>query len=166
MSKASPTRAAYTGTFDPLTNGHVDVIGRAAGLFSELIVAVGRNTSKNAIFDQTERVELARRVLADLDNVTVKPADGLIVDFAREHGVRAMVRGVRSVADYEYEKQMALMNRHLAPEIETLLIMPAPEHAHVSSTLVREIARLGGQLDGFVPEVIAQRLQDKMRPQA
>jgi pantetheine-phosphate adenylyltransferase len=162
MSDAKNIRAAYTGTFDPLTNGHVDVIGRAADLFSELIVAVGSNSSKNSIFNPEERVELTRAALADLGNVRVKPATGLIVDFARAHDVRVLVRGVRGVMDYEYEKQMALMNRHMTPEIETLLLMPAPEYAHISSTLVREIATLGDHLDGLVPAVVAERLRAKL----
>lgn len=161
MSQPKHVRAAYTGTFDPITNGHADVIRRAAGLFSELIVAVSTNASKKLIFDHEERVELARLALADVDNVTVMPADGLIVDFARKQGVTVLVRGVRGVGDYEYERQMAVMNRHLAPEIETVLLAPSPEYAHISSTLVREIAFLDGRITGLVPTVVAERLHAK-----
>lgn len=162
MSDAKPVQAAYTGTFDPLTLGHVDVIRRAAGLFDHLIVAVASNTSKTPIFSLDERLELTRRALSSLDNVTVQAADGLIVDFARDHDVQVLVRGVRSVGDFEYERQMALMNRHMAPDIETILILPAPEYAHISSTLVREIARLGDHLDGLVPDIVARQLRRKM----
>lgn len=163
MSEAKPVRAAYTGTFDPLTNGHADVIRRAAGMFSELIVAVASNSTKKSIFDLDERVELARLALADVANVTVMAADGLIVDFSREHEVQVLVRGVRSVGDYEYEKQMALMNRHLAPEIETVLLTPSSEYAHISSTLVREIALLdASRIEGLVPNIIAERLRHRV----
>ena len=161
MSDAKHVRAAYTGTFDPITNGHADVIRRAAGMFSELIVAVASNSSKKSIFDHEERVELAQLALADVDNVTVLSASGLIVDFARKHGVDVLVRGVRGVGDYEYEKQMAVMNRHLAPEIDTVLLAPSPEYAHISSTLVREIAFLDGRITGLVPGVVADRLNAK-----
>lgn len=161
MSEAKKVRAAYTGTFDPITNGHADVIRRAAGMFSELIVAVASNSSKKSIFDHAERVELARLALADVSNVTVMPADGLVVDFARQHDVGVLVRGVRGVGDYEYEKQMAVMNRHLAPEIDTVLLSPSAEYAHISSTLVREIAFFEGRITGLVPSVVAERLHAK-----
>src|SRR5699024_6700956 len=115
MSKTAKIRAAYTGTFDPITNGHADVIRRAASMYDSLIVAVATNTSKKSIFNQDERLDLARQVMADTPNVTVMPVSGLIVDFARQHGIRVLVRGVRGVGDYEYERQMAAMNRHLAP---------------------------------------------------
>jgi len=161
MNKNQNIRAAYTGTFDPITNGHADVIRRAAGLFNELIVAVASNTSKKSIFNHEERVELAKQVLADVDNVVVMPVTGLIVDFAREHDVRVLVRGVRGVGDYEYEKQMAVMNHHLAPEVDTIFLAPAPRYAHISSTLVREIAFLDGRISGLVPGVVADRLHEK-----
>lgn len=161
MNQPRPIRAAYTGTFDPITNGHADVIRRAARMFDELIVAVSGSTSKKSIFDHTERVELAREVLADVANVTVMSAEGLIVDFARKHDVGVLVRGVRGVGDYEYEKQMAVMNRHLAPEVDTVFLAPSPEFAHISSTLVREIAFLDGRISGLVPETVAERLRAK-----
>lgn len=161
MSNEKNVRAAYTGTFDPVTNGHADVIRRAAGMFSELIVAVASNSSKKSIFDHGERCELAKQVLADVDNVTVLPVTGLIVDFARKHDVRVLVRGVRGVGDYEYEKQMAAMNRHLAPEVDTIFLAPSPEYAHISSTLVREIAFLDGRISGLVPSLVADKLHEK-----
>ena len=161
MSKAPGIRAAYTGTFDPITNGHADVIRRAAGMFDELIVAVASNASKKSIFDHQERVELAKQVLADVDNVIVMPVSGLVVDFARKHGVSVLVRGVRGVGDYEYEKQMAVMNRHLAPQVDTIFLAPSPEYAHISSTLVREIAFLDGRISGLVPSLVADKLHEK-----
>ncbi len=161
MNKAVNVRAAYTGTFDPITNGHADVIRRAAGMFNELIVAVATNASKKSIFDHQERLELAREVLADVDNVVVMPVSGLIVDFARKHDVRVLVRGVRGVGDYEYEKQMAVMNRHLAPEVDTIFLAPSSEFAHISSTLVREIAFLDGRISGLVPSLVADKLYEK-----
>ena len=161
MSNAPHIRAAYTGTFDPITNGHADVIRRAAGMFDELIVAVASNASKKSIFDHQERVELAKQVLADVDNVIVMPVSGLVVDFARKHGVSVLVRGVRGVGDYEYEKQMAVMNRHLAPQVDTIFLAPSPEYAHISSTLVREIAFLDGRISGLVPSLVADKLHEK-----
>lgn len=156
-------RAAYTGTFDPITNGHADVIQRAARMFDSLIVAVATNTSKKNIFTPDERLELAQEVMADMPNVSVMPVSGLIVDFAQKHGVNVLVRGVRGVGDYEYERQMAAMNRHLAPDVDTVLLAPAPEFAHISSTLVREIAFLDGRVDGLVPTAVAQRLRQRTR---
>jgi pantetheine-phosphate adenylyltransferase len=161
MTTSNNYRAAYTGTFDPITNGHADVIRRAAGMFSELIVAVASNTSKKSIFDHDERCELAKQVLADVDNVSVLPVSGLIVDFARKHHVSVLVRGVRGVGDYEYEKQMAVMNRHLAPDVDTIFLGPSSEYAHISSTLVREIAFLDGRISGLVPSLVAEKLREK-----
>ncbi len=161
MAPSHPVRAAYTGTFDPITNGHADVIRRAAGLFDELIVAVATSNAKRSIFNHDERVEIAGEVLADVPNVRVLPVTDLVVDFARQHGVDVLVRGVRGVGDYEYEKQMAVMNRHLAPEVDTIFLAPSAEYAHISSTLVREIAFLGGRLTGLVPAAVAKRLHAK-----
>lgn len=163
MTEHKPVRAAYTGTFDPITNGHADVIRRAARLFPELVVAVANNTSKKSIFEPDERIELARRTLADLDNVTVMGTSGLIVDWAREQGVTVLVRGVRGVGDYEYERQMAVMNQHLNRDVETVLLAPSPQYAHISSTLVREIAILGGDIGGLVPAPVAEALANKSR---
>lgn len=161
MMGEKPIRAAYTGTFDPITNGHADVIRRAARIFPEVLVAVANNTSKKSIFTPAEREELARQVLGDLDNVKVVRTSGLIVNFARENDVQVLVRGVRGVGDYEYEKQMAVMNRHLAPEVETVFLAPSPEYAHISSTLVREIAFLNGKITGLVPPLVAEALNQK-----
>lgn len=159
--EAKNIRAAYTGTFDPITNGHADVIRRAAGMFSEIVVAVANNTSKKSLFEPEEREWLAEQALSDLPNVVVMGTTGLVVEFARANGVSVLVRGVRGVGDYEYERQMAVMNRHLAPEIETVLLAPSPQFAHISSTLVREIAFLGGDITGLVPAVVAEKLAEK-----
>lgn len=161
MNKKQRLRAAYTGTFDPITNGHADVIRRAAQMFPELLVAVANNSSKKSIFTPDERLQLAEQVVGDLDNVQVLGTSGLIVDFARKHGVTVLVRGVRGVGDYEYERQMAIMNRHLAPEVDTVFMAPSPEFAHISSTLVREIAFLNGKIAGLVPPVVADALDSK-----
>lgn len=161
MNASRSIRAAYTGTFDPITNGHADVIRRAARLFPELYVAVANNTSKKSIFDPEERIDLARETLADLDNVTVMGTSGLVVEFARENGVGVLVRGVRGVGDYEYERQMAIMNQHLNHDVETVLLAPSPQYAHISSTLVREIALLGGDISGLVPPAVTEALARK-----
>ncbi|NNC24509.1 pantetheine-phosphate adenylyltransferase [Salinisphaera sp. USBA-960] len=161
MTQHTPVRAAYTGTFDPITNGHADVIRRAANLFDDLIVAVASSNEKRSIFNYAERVEIASEVLADVPNARVMPVTDLVVDFAHAHDVSVLVRGVRGVGDYEYEKQMAMMNRHLAPEVDTIFLAPSAEYAHISSTLVREIAFLNGQLTGLVPKPVAERLHTK-----
>lgn len=161
MAVSHPVRAAYTGTFDPITNGHADVIRRAASLFDELIVAVANSSEKRSIFNHAERVEIAAEVLADVSNVSVMPVSDLVVDFARTNEVNVLVRGVRGVGDYEYEKQMAMMNRHLAPEVDTIFLAPSAEYAHISSTLVREIAFLEGCVTGLVPAIVAERLNTK-----
>ncbi|MBV60830.1 pantetheine-phosphate adenylyltransferase [Abyssibacter profundi] len=152
--------AAYSGTFDPMTYGHTDIIHRAAAMFPKLIVAVGENLPKGPVFSLDERVALARQALQDLPNVDVVPFTGLVVDFASEHGVTVLVRGVRSVSDFDYEKQMAVMNRYLSASVDTVMLAPSKEYAHLSSSLVRELARLGGNVEGVVPEPIAQALHD------
>lgn len=163
MTGSTTVRAAYTGTFDPITHGHADVIRRASRLFPELIVAVANNTSKQHIFTADEREDLARQVLADLDNVRVMRTSGLVVDFARAQGVTVLVRGVRNVGDYEYEMQMAGMNRHLNARVDTVFLAPAPQFAYISSTLVREIAMLKGDVTGLVPTLVAEALAAKSR---
>ena len=150
--------AAYSGTFDPMTYGHTDIIHRAAAMFPKLIVAVGENLPKGPVFSLDERVALAREALAYLPNVDVVPFTGLVVDFASDHGVTVLVRGVRSVSDFDYEKQMAVMNRYLSESVDTVMLAPSKEFAHLSSSLVRELARLGGKVDGVVPEPIAKAL--------
>jgi len=147
--------AVYPGTFDPITNGHTDVIGRAAGLFDRVIVAVAAvGGGKNPAFDLGRRVELARLALAQWENVEVRGFDTLLVEFARAVGARVLLRGLRAVSDFEYEFQLSGMNRVLAPELETLFLPTAEQHAYLSSSLVREVAALGGDITAFVhPEV-------------
>lgn len=153
--------AAYSGTFDPMTFGHLDIVQRAAKMFPKVIVAVGLNPAKNPRFTIEERVELIKASVKHLKNVDVKPFDGLIVDFAREHAVTVLVRGVRSVGDVEYERQMAVMNRDLYPGLDTVMLVPAPEHAHLSSSLVRELAGLGAPIERFVPEPVLPLLRER-----
>lgn len=150
--------AAYSGTFDPITYGHYDIIHRAARMFPQLIVAVGSNVSKNPLFNLDERVALIQEVVADLDNVAVCGFSGLVVDFARDHGVTVLVRGVRTVGDVDYEKQMAVMNRDLYSQLDTVMLTPSPEFAHLSSSLVKELALLGAPIERFVPPAVVPQL--------
>lgn len=146
--------AIYPGTFDPITNGHSDLVARAARLFDKVIIAVARDTAKRTVCDLDKRVELAKIALADLPNVEVCDFSGLLINFCREKQAEVVIRGLRAVSDFEYEFQLAGMNRRLAPEIETIFLTPAEQYAFISSTLVREIARLGGDVSEFVhPEV-------------
>lgn len=150
--------AAYSGTFDPITLGHNDIIHRAARMFPKLIVAVGLNPMKNPKFTIEERVELIEACTADLDNVSVVGFRGLVVDFAREYKVTVLVRGVRNVADVESERQMATMNRDLYPELDTVLLAPSPQFEHLSSSLVRELASLGAPVKKLVPKAVVPAL--------
>ncbi len=153
--------AIYPGTFDPITNGHVDLISRAAGIFSHVVVAIAENRDKGPLLPLAERVALSREVLAHLDNVRVIGFDNLLVDCARQHGARVILRGLRAVSDFEYEFQLAAMNRRLAGEgIETMFLTPAEQYAFVSSSLIKEVARLGGDIDQFVPVPVARRLRE------
>ena len=154
--------AIYPGTFDPLTNGHSDLIARARPLFDKIIVAVAARSGKSPIFDLAERVDLARQVLADMDNVEVCGFDSLLVDFARQKNAKVIVRGLRAVSDFEYEFQLASMNRKMAPDVETVFLMPAEQYAFISSTLVKEVASLGGDVSAFVHERVHQAMKDKM----
>lgn len=151
----------YPGTFDPITLGHEDLVRRAAVLFDKVIVAIAANTgSKTPMFSADERVDMARSALADIDNVKVTRYDGLTVDFAREHGLRVIIRGLRAVSDFEYEFQLANMNRHLTDEVETAFLTPTEKYTFISSSLVREVAELGGDVSEFVsPEVRAALLE-------
>jgi len=158
--------AAYSGTFDPITFGHTDIIERASRMFPRLIVAVGLNPGKNPSFNIDERVELIRASVTHLKNVDVQPFSGLVVDFAREHGVTVLVRGVRTVGDFDYEKQMAVMNRDLYPKLDTVMFVPKPEHAHLSSSLVREIATLGAPIEKFVPAPVVPLLRERFGKKA
>lgn len=151
----------YPGTFDPITCGHEDLVKRALGLFDGVIVAVAENTPKVPCFSLEERVELARLALSGLDNVRVEPFSGLLVDFVRGHGARMVLRGLRAVSDFEYEFQLAGMNRRLAPEMETVFLTPAEQHMFVSASMVREIARLRGDVRPFVHPMVAARLHAK-----
>ena len=151
----------YPGTFDPITCGHEDLVKRALALFDGVIVAVAENTPKTPCFPLEERVELARLALAGLDNVRVEPFSGLLVDFVRSRGSCMVLRGLRAVSDFEYEFQLAGMNRRLAPEMETVFLTPAEQHMFVSASMVREIARLRGDVRPFVHPMVADRLVAK-----
>lgn len=159
----SPRVAVYTGTFDPIHLGHLDVIQRGSHLFDRLIVGVGVNPDKATMFTLEERVALIRDVARDLDNIEVTAFPGLAVRFVREVGARIMIRGLRTLSDMEYEFTMSLMNRNLDPEIETVFLMAKEEFSHVSSSLLRQIAILGGDLTKFLPQPVKQALNDKVR---
>ena len=156
--------AIYPGSFDPLTNGHLDLIERGSKIFDELIVAILRNPEKDPLFSLAERKEMMAAMTERWDNVTVDTFDGLMVDYAVSVKASAVLRGIRAISDYEYELQMALMNRKLAPNLETVFMMPAEAYSYLSSRLVREIAQLGGNIAGLVPELVQQRLKQKMDP--
>ena len=153
--------AVYPGSFDPPTHGHVDIMRRAARLFDHLVIGVGVNSSKAALFRPEERVEMLRALAGNLDNIEVSTFDGLLVEFARAKKATAIVRGLRAVSDFENEFQMALANRELAPEVETMFLTTSPEHMFVSSSIVKEVASLGGPVEGFVSPEVAKRLLEK-----
>lgn len=160
----SATRiAVYPGTFDPITNGHVDLVERASPLFETLIVGVAASPSKGPALPLELRVGLAREALAGCANVEVRGFDSLLAHFVRECGAGVLLRGLRAVSDFEYEFQMASMNRHLIPEVETLFLTPAEQYGFISSSLVREISRLGGDVSGFVPPAVAAALDAQWR---
>ncbi len=154
------TVAIYPGTFDPITNGHVDVITRAANLFNEVIVAVATSKRKTPLFAMDERKKMIKDVFSDHNNVTVLALDGLLVEFAKQQGANIILRGLRAVSDFDYEFQMAGMNRHMAPDIETVFLPASEECAYISSTMVREIISLQGDASDFVPQVVAEKLRD------
>lgn len=154
--------AVYPGTFDPFTNGHADLAQRAARLFDRVIIAVARDTGKTPVCGVDQRVELARRSIPALANVSVLPFEGLLINFCRQQGAKVVIRGLRAVSDFEYEFQLAGMNRRLAPEIETIFLTPADQYAFISSTLVREIFRLGGDVSEFVHPDVEQALREKL----
>jgi pantetheine-phosphate adenylyltransferase len=155
-------RAVYPGTFDPLTRGHEDLVRRAARLFDALIVGVADSTSKRTFFTLHERVEMAREVLGELSNVQVVGFSGLLIDFVREHDARVALRGLRAVSDFEYEFQLAGMNRSLYPDFETMFLTPSEQHMFISATLVREIAQLGGDVSKFVHPLVRAKLAAKV----
>ena len=159
MSVASTRIAVYPGTFDPITNGHVDLVDRAAPLFERLIVGVAESPGKGPALSLATRVGLARDALAAHGNVEVRGFNGLLAYFVRDLGAGVLLRGLRAVSDFEYEFQLASMNRHLIPDVETLFLTPAEQYGFISSSLVREISRLGGDVSGFVPPAVAKALQ-------
>lgn len=155
--------AIYAGTFDPLTLGHLDLVDRSAEIFPRLIIAVSGDSQKNTLFSSTERVAMIRDVVAELglENVEVETFSGLLIDYAREKDVRVIIRGLRAYSDFEYEFQMALTNRKLAPEIKTLFMMPKEIHSYVSSSTVKEVASLGGHIGDFVPESVRRAVAER-----
>ena len=156
--------AIYPGSFDPLTNGHIDLIERGAKIFERLIVAILRNPEKNPLFSVAERREMLESIVRSKrwKNVDVDTFDGLLVDYAVKKKAQAVLRGIRAISDYEYELQMALMNRKLEPRLETVFMMPALSYSYLSSRLVREIAQLGGSVTGLVPETVEKQLREKL----
>jgi pantetheine-phosphate adenylyltransferase len=159
MSSSRQRTAVYPGTFDPITNGHIDLVARAAPLFEKIVVGVAESPHKGPGFPLAERIELARTTLGDIGNVEVTGFDCLLADFVRSVGGGILLRGLRAVSDFEYEFQMASMNRHLIPEVETLFLTPSEQYSFISSSLVREIARLGGDVSGFVHPAVDAALK-------
>lgn len=155
--------AIYPGSFDPVTNGHLDLIGRGAVIFDRLVVAVACNVEKEPLFDVKERIEILEAVTFDWKNVEVDRFDGLLVDFARERHGSVILRGIRAVSDYEYELQMAMMNRKIEPAIETVFMLPGEAYGYLSSRLVKELARFDGLPKGLVPPIVEERLKAKFR---
>lgn len=160
--KPASVVALYPGSFDPITNGHLDLIQRGSALFDKLIVAILRNEEKKVLFSVADRIEMLNEVTRGLPDVQVSSFDGLLVDYAAECGASVILRGIRAVSDYEYELQMALMNRRLKPEIETVFLMASEAHSFISSRLVKEVIRLGGNIAGLVPPSIEGRLRKRL----
>ena len=155
-------KAIYPGSFDPPTNGHLDLIERGSKIFDELVVAILQNPEKDPLFSVADRRRMLEAMTSDFDNVSVDTFEGLTVDYALRVEATAILRGIRAISDYEYELQMALMNRKLQPGMETVFMMPAEKYSYLSSRLVREVAQLGGSIDCLVPELVAQKLREKM----
>ena len=151
----------YPGSFDPITNGHLDIIKRASKLYDKVIVGVLSNGGKTPLFSADERMDMIKHVTKDFSNVTCETFDGLLVDFAKSHKATVIVKGLRTVADFEYEFQMALLNKALNPEYETMFMMTNSKFSYISSSMVKEVAKFGGQLDGLVPEYIAEKVKLK-----
>ncbi len=156
-------KAIYAGTFDPLTYGHLDLVERSAEIFGKVILAAAAGTPKNTLFTVEERVTMMKQVVKNMKNVEVTSFDGLLIDYARKRGVTVLIRGIRAYSDFEYEFQMALTNRKLAPEVETLFMMPKETHSYVSSSTVKEVAGLCGDIREFVPAPIARALRRKFK---
>ena len=165
MKPMNDVVAIYPGSFDPLTNGHVDIIQRGSRFFDRIVIGILLNLEKSPLFTVPERVSIAREVFREWPNVEVDTFDGLLVDYARRKGASVIVRGLRAVSDFEYELQMALMNRRLNQDVETVFMMPAEPYTYVSSRLVKEVVALGGTVHGLVPEVVEARLRDKRAAQ-
>lgn len=160
---ANSVIALYPGSFDPLTNGHLDIIQRASRLFDRLVVSVLLNIDKKPLFSLEERIEMIREVTGPQQNIGIEAFEGLLVDFAGQQGASVVVRGIRAVTDYDYEFQMALMNRRLKAEVETVFMVPALEYSYLSSSLVKEVCVLGGDVDGLVPPTVKAKLLAKIR---
>src|ERR687883_639535 len=156
-------KAVYPGTFDPLTRGHEDLVRRASTLFDRIILAIADSKAKKPYFTLDDRIAMAKEVLADVKNVEVMGFTGLLTDFVRKHGARVVLRGLRAVSDFEYEFQLAGMNRNLYPEMETIFLTPSEQHMFISATLVREIATLGGDVSEFVHPLVAKRLKQRAK---
>ncbi len=155
--------AIYPGSFDPITNGHVDIIERGLKIFDRVVVAVLKNPKKHPLFTTKERVKMIQEIFASRAEVEVRAFDGLLVDFARAQGTTVVIRGLRALSDFEYEFQMALMNRSLAPDIETFFMMPSVDYTFLSSSVVQEVAGLGGSVEGLVPGSVVRKLRDRLR---
>jgi pantetheine-phosphate adenylyltransferase len=158
--------ALFPASFDPITNGHLDLIQRSGLLFDEIVLAVAKNVSKNATFDTEERLEILRAVTASMENVSVRIFDGLVVHYAEQIGATAIIRGLRMMSDFEYEFEMALMNKHLAPNVEIVFFMTSQEYLYVSSSRLKELVRFGASIDEFVPPIVAEALKAKLRDSA
>lgn len=156
--------AVYPASFDPITNGHLDLIERASHLFDELIVAVATNVNKNPLFTVEERLEMIRDAVEESPRLRIDTMDGLLVDYAREHGAKVVIRGLRALADFEYEFEMAMMNAHLYPDIETVFLMTSAKWFYVSSSRLREIVRFGADVSEFVPKLVGEKLTRKLGP--
>ena len=163
LRNSSMKLCIYPGTFDPVTYGHLDVLERAAKLFDHVTVAVAVSSTKNALFNPEQRVELVRTNVSHLPNVDVLSFEGLLVEFARAHQAQAIIRGLRALSDFEFEFNMALMNRHLEPNVETLFVMPKEAYSYTSSSLVKQIAKLGGDVGKFVPPNVAEAMRKRYR---
>lgn len=159
----APRVAIYPGSFDPLTSGHVDIIERGSRIFDAIIVAILVNSEKAPLFSEKERVEIIQDVFKDAGNVKVDTFNGLLVDYAKQKQASVLVRGLRAVSDFEYEFQMALMNRHLDPALETVFMMPAEQYTYISSRLIKEVFSLGGEITGLVPPIVEERLRAKQQ---
>ncbi|MAG29310.1 MAG: pantetheine-phosphate adenylyltransferase [Deltaproteobacteria bacterium] len=155
--------ALFPASFDPITNGHLDLIRRSRALFDEIVLAVARNVSKSATFSTEERLDILEAVTGDMDNVSVQVFDGLVVQYAEQIGASAIIRGLRAMSDFEYEFEMALMNKHLAPSVEIVFFMTSQEYLYVSSSRLKELVRFGASIEEFVPAIVAEALKGKLR---